>query len=276
MKIDSHQHFWNYSRAEYEWIDGKMAVLKRNFLPSHLAPLVESIGFNGTVAVQARQSVEETKWLLDLAEKNDFIKGVVGWVPLCSSSVNEDLKRFSNSDKLVGVRHVVQDEPDDRFMLRTDFLNGLKCLGQYDLAYDILIFPKQLETAAEMVSMFPNQRFILDHIAKPPIKTGKMDEWKDGMERLAQFSNVYCKLSGMVTEADWYDWKPSHLIPYLDVVFKAFGTDRLMVGSDWPVCTVVTEYQYVMSVVPDYISSLSIAEQDAVLGGNAIKAYKLR
>lgn len=275
MKIDSHHHLWNYSPEDYGWIDDKMALLKRNFLPSHLAPHVKSIGFDGTIAVQARQSIEETEWLLGLAEKSDLIKGVVGWVPLCSSSVDEHLKRFSQSPKLVGVRHIVQDEPDDRFMLRPDFLNGIRCLSQYDLAYDILIFPKQLEAATELVSIFPEQRFILDHIAKPPIKEGIIDEWKVGLKRLAQFPNVYCKLSGMVTEADWTNWEPAHLAPYLDVVFNAFGPDRLMIGSDWPVCTLVAKYQRVMAIVLTYISALTTAEQAAILGDNAIKAYKL-
>jgi L-fuconolactonase len=276
MKIDSHQHFWSYSEEEYEWIDDKMGLLKKEFMPSDLAPLVESIGFDGTIAVQARQSIQETEWLLRFAERDDMIKGVVGWVPLCSSSVNDHLKRFSESAKLVGVRHVLQDEPKERFMLSADFLNGMKCLGQYDLAYDILIYPKQLDEAAELVSMFPNQRFILDHIAKPLIKEGIMDGWQVGLERIAQFPNVYCKLSGMVTEADWTDWKPAHIKPYLDVVFKAFGADRLMIGSDWPICTVVAPYKRVMGVVIDYISILSEEEQLAILGGNAIKAYKLR
>jgi L-fuconolactonase len=276
MKIDSHQHFWNYSSEEYEWIDDEMVVLKRDFLPSHLAPIVASVGFDGTIAIQARQTIAETEWLLEMAEKNDLIKGVVGWVPLCSSSVNDHLRKFSKSAKLVGVRHVVQDEPDERFMLRPDFINGLKCLSRYDLAYDILVFPQQLAAAAELVTLFPDQRFILDHIAKPPIKAGRIDDWKIGIERLAQFPNVYCKLSGMVTEADWDNWKPSHLAPYLDVVLHAFGPDRLMIGSDWPVCTVVADYQRVIGIVEAYISTRSIEEQDAILGGNAVKAYKLR
>ena len=275
MKIDSHHHLWNYSAEEYGWIDDQMALLKRDFLPSHLAPHIESIGFDGTIAVQARQSIEETEWLLGLAEKSDLIKGVIGWVPLCSSSVDDHLKRFSKSPKLVGIRHVLQDEPDDRFMMRPDFLNGIRCLSQYDLAYDIFIFQKQLDAASELVSMFPKQRFILDHIAKPPIKEGVISDWKVGLERLAQYPNVYCKLSGMVTEADWTNWKPAHLTPYLDVVFNAFGTDRLMIGSDWPVCTVVAEYQRVMVTVLTYISVLTSAEQEAISGGNAVKAYNL-
>lgn len=275
MKIDSHHHLWNYSAEEYGWIDDQMTLLKRDFLPSHLTPHVASIGFDGTIAVQARQSIEETEWLLGLAEKSELIKGVVGWVPLCSNSVDDHLKRFSKSPKLVGVRHVLQDEPDDRFMMRPDFLNGIRCLSQYDLAYDILIFPKQLDAASELVSMFPKQRFILDHIAKPPIKEGVISEWKVGLERLAQYPNVYCKLSGMVTEADRTNWKPAHLTPYLDVVFKAFGTKRLMIGSDWPVCTVVAEYQLVMETVLTYISALSDEDQAAITGGNAVRVYKL-
>ena len=276
MKIDSHQHFWSYSREEYGWIDDKMEILQKEFFPADLAPLVKSIGFDGTVAVQARQSIQETEWLLRFAERDDLIKGVVGWVPLCSSTVDESLKKFSENSRLVGVRHVLQDELDERFMLSPDFLNGLKCLGQYDLAFDLLIYPQQLEVATELVAMFPKQRFILDHMAKPAIKDGIMDVWKVGIEHLAQFPNVYCKLSGMVTQADWADWKPSHLAPYLDVVFEAFGTDRLMIGSDWPVCTVVAEYKRVMNVVIDYVSTLTEDEQLAILGGNAVKVYNLK
>lgn len=275
MKIDSHQHFWKYSIVEYDWINEEMEVLKKDFLPSDLLPLLQTISFDGTIAVQARQSIEETEWLLQMAEKNEFIKGVVGWLPLCSDSINDHLKHFSMSSKFVGLRHVLQDEPDEKFMLRPDFLKGLNYLGQYDLAYDILIYPKHLNTAAELVSIFPKQRFILDHIAKPPIKTGHFDEWKRGIEILSNYTNVACKLSGMVTETDWNNWKPSDLKIYLDIVFNAFGADRLMIGSDWPVCILSGSYQQVMRVVMDYISGLSSFEQAGILGDNALKNYNI-
>ena len=276
MRIDAHQHFWTYQPQEYEWIDGSMGVLRRDFLPPDLHPLLQGNGFHGSVAVQARQTLEETRWLLELAAQFPFIRGVVGWVDLRAADLRVTLAALSKNLKLVGVRHIVQSEPDDRFLLRPDFLRGIGMLEQFGLAYDILIHTKHLEVAVEFVSRFPRQRFVLDHLAKPPIKSGEIRSWKRDLHSLAQAPNVFCKVSGMVTEADWENWKPEHLAPYLDAAFDSFGPERLMVGSDWPVCKVAASYSRVMGVVEDHLSRHPQTVRDAVLGGNAQKFWKLR
>ena len=223
MRIDAHQHFWIYNPHDYGWIDDSMAALRRDFVPQDLESELARNRFQGSVAVQARQSLEETRWLLDLAEKSSFILGVVGWVDLRSADVRQQLQTFSANPKFVGVRHIVQSESDDRFLLRPDFLRGIAALEEFDLAYDILIHPKHLPVVAEFVQHFPRQRFVLDHLAKPLIKAGSIDDWSLGIERLSAFPNVFCKLSGMVTEADWQNWTPKQLQPYLDVAFESFG-----------------------------------------------------
>jgi L-fuconolactonase len=276
MHIDAHQHFWRYDRREYGWIDDSMAALRRDFLPADLKPELERGGFQGCVAVQARQALEETRWLLELAECAPFILGVVGWVDLRSPRLRFELEPLAAKSKLVGVRHIVQSEPDERFLLQPDFLRGIAMLGEFDLAYDILIYPRHLPVAAEFVARFPRQRFVLDHLAKPPIKSGALDSWARGIRELAAFPNVYCKVSGLVTEADWQAWKPEDLRPYLDVAFECFGPSRLMIGSDWPVCTVAAPYSQVMDVVKNYISEYAAEERNAVLGGNAAKFWRLK
>ena len=276
MRIDAHQHFWRYEPREYDWIDDSMASLRRDFLSADLQPELESNGFHGCVAVQARQSLEETRWLLDLAASAPFILGVVGWVDLCSPQLHSQLESFVRNPKLVGVRHVVQSEPDDRFLLRPDFLQGIALLEEFDLAYDILIYPKHLPVAAEFVSRFPRQRFVLDHLAKPLIKSKSLHPWEKDIRELARFQNVHCKLSGLVTEADWSAWTPDHLAPYLDVAFDAFGAARLMFGSDWPVCTVAASYSRVFQSIEGYVAKLPAEARDAILGGNAKEFYKLR
>lgn len=276
MKIDSHQHFWLYNEAEYDWIDGQMTVLQRNFLPSDLSVELDKTGFDGSIAVQARQCLEETEWLLALASSNPLIKGVVGWVDLCSPEVDRQLEKYGDSGKLVGVRHVLQGEPDDQFMLREDFLRGISLLEKYGLAYDILVFPKHLPYACQLVSRFPRIRFVLDHIAKPLIKDHIIGQWEKDIRLLASYPNVYCKVSGMVTEADWTDWKYADFQPYLDVVADAFGSDRLMVGSDWPVCTVSADYEKVMSIPFQYFKNYTEAEKEKIYSGNVIKAYGLK
>lgn len=276
MKIDSHQHFWKYSEAEYGWIDDRMAVLKRNFLPEDIEPLLTENGFSGSVAVQARQTAGETRWLLSLAGKHDFIKGVVGWVDLCSEdNLRRQLDEFCNSPKLAGVRHVVHDEPEDGFMLRDDFLKGISILKDYGLTYDLLLFPKHLPVAQLVVSMFPEQKFVVDHISKPLIRDRIYDPWKDDIQMLAENKNVWCKLSGMVTEADWKNNTCTDFHPYLDIVFRAFGPDRLMAGSDWPVCTVSREYRDVINIVRDYISEMPDEVREKILGLNCIEFYSL-
>src|SRR6266446_5053686 len=235
MHIDAHQHFWMYDRREYRWIDDSMAALRRDFLPADLKPELQRSGFQGCVAVQARQTLDETPWLLELAERAPFILGVVGWVDLRSPRLRFELKSFAGNSKLVGVRHVVQSEPDERFLLQPDFLRGIATLEEFDLAYDILIYPRHLPAAAEFVARFPRQRFVLDHLAKPPIKSRAVDSWALGIRELASFPNLFCKVSGLVTEADWQAWKPEDLRPCLDVAFECFGPSRLVIGSDWPV-----------------------------------------
>ncbi len=275
MRIDAHQHFWVYNPAQYDWIDESMAVLRRDFLPGDLKPELAQAGFDGCVAVEARQTIEETRWLLELAASSPFILGVVGWVDLQSAQLHSQLQDLARNPKLVGVRHVVQGEPDDRFMLRPEFLRGISMLEEFGLTYDILIFTKHLPVAAEVVRQFPRQRFVLDHMAKPPIKSGSLEPWTRGMQTLAAFPNVYCKVSGLVTEADWQHWKRADLKPYLDVAFECFGPERLMIGSDWPVCKVAASYPTVMGEVVDYLGRQTVEVRDAVLGRNAQRFWKL-
>ena len=275
MRIDAHQHFWRYEAREYAWIDESMNALRRDFLPDDLEPELRRCGFDGCVAVQARQSLEETRWLLRLAEQFPFVRGVVGWVDLRAPNLRNVLEEMAGNRKLVGVRHVVQSEPDDRFLLQPDFLRGIVTLEEFDLAYDILIYTKHLDVAAELVSRSPRQRFVLDHLAKPPIKSGELGEWKRGMGELAKFPNLMAKLSGLVTEADWNAWRPEQIIECVDVAFECFGAQRLMIGSDWPVCTLCGQYSRVMGVVMDWIGRLSDEEGEAVLGGNAARFWQL-
>ena len=276
MKIDSHQHFWSYYPNDYGWISDDMEILQKDYLPDQLKTELSSAGFDGSIAVQARQSLAETEWLLNLADQHSFIKGVIGWVDLCSPDVEEQLVQFSGNPKLVGVRHVIHDEPDADFMLRKDFLRGIAYLKKFGLTYDILVFPRHLSNTVQFVSQFPEQVFILDHIAKPLIKDKKISPWKEDIEKLARFRNVYCKLSGMVTEANIKNWKQEELIPYLNVVADAFGTDRLLIGSDWPVCRLAGSYKQIMQVVLDYISNFPEQDKKKILGENAIKAYDLK
>jgi len=275
MRIDAHQHFWIYNQREYDWIDETMASIRRDFLPADLRPELEDAGFAGSVVVQVRQTLEETRWLLELAEDNPFILGVVGWVDLRSPRLYQDLQSFAGKSKLVGIRHIVQSEPDD-FLLDADFLRGISVLQEFDLAYDLLIYTKHLPLAAEFVKRFPRQRFVLDHLAKPPIRSRAIDLWARGMRELASFPNLHAKVSGLVTEADWRGWKPEDLRPYLDVAFESFGAKRLMIGSDWPVCTVAASYGQVVNLVKDYMSSYTAEDREAVFGGNAANFWRLQ
>jgi len=273
MRLDAHQHFWKYNALEYEWIDDGMAELRRDFLPQDLKPLLEANGFGGCISVQARQNLEETRWLLELAGQNDFIRGVVGWVDLRSGDLPAQLDRFAGNRKLVGVRHIVQAEPDDAFMLRDDFRHGISRLGERGLTYDLLLYPRQLPAAVKLASGFPDQPFVLDHIAKPEIAKGVLAPWEQDVRELAKLENAWCKVSGMVTEAQWKGWKVGDFRPYLDVVFEAFGTDRLMIGSDWPVCTVSGDYAATMGIVEEYLNQFSTESQEKVLGGNCARFY---
>lgn len=273
-RIDSHQHFWKFDPIRDSWIDDSMRQIQRDFLPEDLLPLLAENKFQGCVAVQASQSEEETGFLLDLASKNDFIKGVVGWVDLRDENISERLSHFSKYKNLKGFRHVVQGEPDD-FMFGKDFRNGISALKQFDFTYDILIFHRQLPAAIDLVKSFPEQAFVIDHIAKPDIKSGDIASWKKRIEEIAKFENVSCKISGMVTEADWNQWKPSDLKPYLDVIFENFSADKLMFGSDWPVCNVASNYTEVVKTLEDYITLFSIEDQNKIWYENAKSFYKL-
>lgn len=273
MRIDTHQHFWKYNTTEYAWMGANMDSLRRDYLPHHLAPLLKSAGIDGIITVQARQVLEESYWLLELADRYPFIKGVVGWVNLRSPKVAEQLEKLASHPKVRGVRHVIHDEPDDRYMMREDFRRGLSQLKKYKLTYDLLLFPRHLPVACELLKLFQDQPFVLDHIAKPLIKEHKLEPWSTDIRRLAKFMNVYCKVSGVVTEGDWTHWKRTDFKPYLDVVFESFGTKRIMVGSDWPVCTLAGTYREVMQVPYEYVKGLSKTEQADVWCNNAMKFY---
>jgi L-fuconolactonase len=274
MIIDAHHHLWKYSGAEYGWITPEMKVIRRDFLPEDLEPLMHHFGIEGTVAVQARQTLEETTWLLGLAEKHPLIRGVVGWVPLTDGAgVKQSLGPLATHKKLRGVRHVVQDEADPRYILRKDFNEGVSALHEFGLRYDILIFERHLPAAIEFVDRHPNQTFILDHIAKPRIKDKVISPWDRNMRELAKRQNLYCKLSGMVTEADPQHWTPEGLQPYIDVVLAAFGPRRVMYGSDWPVMLLAGDYERWYRTVRLAIAKLSQAEQDRIMGGTAAEAY---
>ncbi len=275
MKIDAHQHFWNYSEKEYAWIP-KNTPLERTWLPTDLAPLLQAAGLDGCIAVQARELVEESRWLLDLSNHNPIIRGVVGWVDLQSDKVEETLGELSVHPRFVGVRHVVQGEPDDRFMLRPAFLRGLGKLKQFKLKYDLLIVPKQLPAAIAVVQKLPDQPFVLDHIAKPFIKDGKISPWKEQILELAKSKNVLCKVSGMITEAKRGAWQKADFRPYLDIVFEAFGEDRLMFGSDWPVCLLSGTYPQVRELVDDYLEKLPAGTRAKVFGENCAKFYGVK
>jgi len=276
MIIDSHQHFWKYEPVKHEWIDDEMATIRRDFLPSDLKKVYDKNGIDGCIAVQADQTLTETNFLLQLASENEFIKGVVGWIDFRNNSIGADLETYSNSNKLKGFRHVVQAEADHNFLLRPNFLNGISKLEKYNYTYDILIFPHQLGATLEFVKRFPNQKFVIDHIAKPYVKDGFFDGWALVMQEIAKQENVYCKLSGMITEADYNTWTPKQLEPYMDLVVNAFGTNRVMFGSDWPVCLVAGNYSQVKSIVTNFIANFSDAEQAAIMGRNAIQFYNLK
>lgn len=272
MRLDSHQHFWKFNPAEYGWMKPDWPI-RRDFLPADLAPLLRQHGFDGSIAVQARQTIEESRRLLALANESPIIKGVVGWVDLRSDRVEEQLAELAPHPRFVGVRHVVQDEPDDRFVLQPDFVRGISKLKQFDLTYDLLLLPSQLPAASELVRRFPEQPFVLDHIAKPRIRDGTRSPWREHIRELAQAGNVFCKVSGLVTEADWASWQPADFQPYLDVIFESFGEDRLMFGSDWPVCLLAGGYERVFKLVEQYVQSSSAEGRANFFGANAAQFY---
>lgn len=274
-RIDAHQHFWKYDPVRYAWIDQSMAEIQHDFLPSDLKPILVENEFEGCVVVQVEQSEGENEFQLQNAVENEFIKGVVGWVDFEAVNINERLNYFSQFKKLKGFRHILQGEKQRDFMLRPDFKRGIAALQTFGYTYDILIFPDQLGYAKSFVEAFPYQPFVVDHLAKPYIKNKKLDEWKKDISALAKHENVFCKVSGMVTEADWNNWEKEDFSPYLDVALEAFGSKRLMFGSDWPVCLVAASYKHVLLIAKEYFSALSADEQDAFWGGNATRFYNL-
>ena len=276
MRIDSHQHFWKYDPIDYDWINDEMAVIRKDFFPGDLEPLLKQNGFDGCVAVQAHQSEQETEQLLNYANQYKFVKGVVGWVDLQADNIEARLAHYQQFEKLKGLRHVLQGEPQRDLMLQPRFKKGISLLSKFGFTYDILIFPDQLRFAKELVKEFSQQAFVIDHIAKPYIKDKKTEEWEADMQAIAQHDNVYCKISGMVTEADWQTWKIDDFKPYLDIVVNSFGTSRILFGSDWPVCLVAGSYEKVLEIVKNYFNPFSAQEQDLVFGENAVKFYNLK
>jgi L-fuconolactonase len=274
-RIDAHHHLWRYTPQEYGWLDGSMSQLRRDFLPKDLMHEIAGAGVDGTVAVQARQTMDETRWLLKQADECDVIKGVVGWAPIAGEDFPEVMEEFEGRPKLKGLRHVIQGEKDENYILREDFNSGIRAMQDSGLVYDILIYGRHLPQTIEFIDEHPEQVFVLDHIAKPMIREGLIEPWASQMLKLGQRENVWCKVSGIVTEADWHTWNAETLRPYLDVVVEAFGVGRLMVGSDWPVCLVASEYVRWFDVLRDYFSGFSEPEQVAVFGGTATDVYGL-
>ncbi len=275
QKIDAHQHFWVFDPVRDIWIDGSMPEIQRDFLPDHLGPILKTNGFDGCVVVQSDQSEAENEFQLKNADKNSIIKGVVGWVNLCSSEVESRLEFYSGFKLMKGFRHILQGEPDASFMLQKSFIHGVSLLRKFGFTYDLLIYPKHLQNAKKLVEAFPDQPFVIDHLAKPDIKNKNIDDWKKDISAIAKMGNVSCKVSGMVTQADWKNWKPEDFTPYLDVVFEVFGAKRILFGSDWPVCNLAGGYEKMLSIVQNYTSTLTQNEQELFWGGNAASFYKL-
>jgi len=275
MVIDSHQHFWKYEPVKHSWIDDDMSVIRRNFSPSDLAKVYQENGIDGCVAVQADQTLEETDFLIDLASINNFIKGIVGWVDLRAENIENVLEKYSTDKIVKGFRHVVQGEADHNFLLRPNFSRGISLLEKHNFTYDILVFPHQLGSVLEFVKKFPHQKFVIDHIAKPYIKDGYFEGWATMMTAIGKHENVSCKMSGMVTEADFNTWTPEQIHPYMDTALEAFGSKRILFGSDWPVCLVAGNYSKIKKLTTDFISQLSKIEQNSIMGNNAIEFYNL-
>ncbi len=274
-RIDAHHHLWRYSPQEYGWIDEEMAALRKDFLPQDLLREIAATGIDGTIAVQARQTMDETRWLLQMADECDAIRGVVGWAPIAGEDFPAVMEEFEHRPKLKGLRHIIQGEKDENYILREDFNSGIRTLLGSGLVYDILIYERHLPQTTDFVDEHPEQIFVLDHVAKPLIREGVLEPWASRMRELGRRENVWCKLSGMVTEADWSKWTPETLRPYLDVAVEAFGAERLMAGSDWPVCLVASGYGQWFEVLRKYFAGFSEAEQAAVFGGTATTVYGL-
>jgi len=275
-RIDAHHHFWRYNAKRDAWITDSMARLRRDYLPEHLIEELTSNAIDASIAVQADQSEAETAFLLDLARMYPFIAGVVGWVDLRARDLGDQLEAYARFEKLRGFRHIAQSEPDARFLAREEVVQGIGALRRYGFTYDILIYPDQMPAALELMARLPDQLFVIDHLAKPPIRTNQMASWANRMREMASNPRAHCKVSGLITEADWQAWRADDFKPYLDVVFEAFGTDRLLFGSDWPVCLLAGTYRQAQELVADYMKGLPSSEQEKVFGANAERFYSLR
>lgn len=275
LRIDSHQHFWRYSPAEYGWIDEAKSAIRRDFLPADLERQIAAAGIHGAISVQARQDLDETRWLLELAGRHDFLKGVVGWAPLIDPQVAETLNELASNLKLLGIRHVLQDEPDPDYMLRDDFNAGIRALKPLQLVYDILIYERHLPQTIQFVDRHPSQTFVLDHLAKPRVKAAEISPWRENLQELAKRPNVYCKISGLATEGDYASWTEEQLRMYINVTLEAFGPGRIMFGSDWPVCLLAIDYRDWIAILDRAISGLSEWERNRIWAGTATEAYRL-
>jgi L-fuconolactonase len=274
-RIDSHQHLWRYNAAEYGWIEKRMLSLRRDFLLPDLEVATSGAGISGTVVVQARQTLEETEWLLSLAAHSKCIRGVIGWAPIASEDFERHLERLGGYTALKGLRHVIQTEQDSNYILSNDFNRGISALGDAGLVFDLLILERHLPQTIEFVDRHPNLKFVLNHIAKPDIANQRIDPWRTNLAKLAERDNVYCKVSGMVTEASWSCWREADLLPYWEAVLSAFTPRRLLFGSDWPVCLLASTYRRWVEVVCGWIRQLTTQEQDRILGGTAAEVYGL-
>jgi L-fuconolactonase len=276
MRIDAHQHFWQLGQLDFSWLDQPpLAPIRRNFLPADLKPLLESAGIDKSIFVQTQHNVAENRWVLNLAEQHDWLAGVVGWVDLASSDCEEQLREFVDHPKFVGIRHVTQDEPDDNFIVREDVLRGLAVLEKHGVPFDLLFYVQHLRHAPTLGKRLPELKMVIDHCSKPRIKDRWIDDWRRDMQAAAMFPNIFCKLSGLVTEADWNNWQAADLQPYIETALDCFGPERCMFGSDWPVCLLAGSYSRVIGALDDCVRKLSPTERDAIFGGTAARFYGL-
>lgn len=274
MKIDAHQHFWELNRFDYGWLNASdLEPIRRDYVPADLGPRLKACGIDRSVFVQTRHEVEENRWALQLCESNPFLAGIVGWVDLASEQCEQQLLEFKDHPKFLGIRHITQDEPDDDFIIRPEVIRGLQVLQKHQVPFDLLFFVKHLKHAVTVARQCPDLPLVIDHLAKPRIKEQSFEDWETNFRSAAKCQNVYCKLSGMVTEADWKNWKPADLKPYLEIALDAFGPQRLMYGSDWPVCELAANYEQVYSALEENISTLSESEQEQILGKTAARFY---
>ena len=274
--IDAHQHFWQLGKFDYQWLEApELTKINRSYLPNDLEPMLSSAGIRKSVFVQTQHNVQENRWVLELADQHEFIAGVVGWIDLASEECEKQVEEFSSIDKFVGVRHITQDEPDDDFIVRDDILRGLRILQKHAVPFDLLFYVKHLHHAERLGRELPELPMVIDHLSKPEIKAGNVDNWAPQMRKAAEFPNMFCKLSGMITEADWAQWKPADLKPYVEIALEAFGPDRCMFGSDWPVCELAGTYQQVIDALNEVLGEISQAERQAIFGGTASKFYGL-